>query len=61
MAQESAGHNKTYIKWFGTTDTIDILKTIKEAHLGSEPKSTDAEADAQKKLAEKAKEKNKNK
>lgn len=61
LAQESAGHNKTYIKWFGTTDTIDILKTIKEAHLGSEPKSTDAEADAQKKLAEKAKEKNKNK
>lgn len=34
-------------KYFGTADAIDIQKAIKEAHMGSEPRSLKSEEDAQ--------------
>lgn len=56
-ARKIASSDATYIKYYGTTEPIDILKTNMEAQLGSEPKTTAQEAEARDKVMEAKKEK----
>lgn len=50
-----ANRSNLLVKYWGTRDPVDILKSCMEAHLGSEPKRTKAEAEADQRAMEEAK------
>ena len=54
---EINSYKSVYIKYYGTTDPIDILKTNMEAHLGSEPVKNAYEEAADELMKQKAQEK----